>query len=66
MCRPKAPKVERSAPPPIAVPEQTDSEVVRRRNRDRQRMANAMTRTSTASAAGAPGPTSQMKTLLGS
>lgn len=65
MSRPKMPKVERSAPPPMMVPEATDDQVTRKRNRERQRAAAAYGRQSTVLGGAVGGPTAQAKTLLG-
>lgn len=66
MCRAKAPKVERSAPPPMHVPTETNENVVRGRNRERQRARSAFGRESTVLAGPSAVPTSQQKSLLGS
>lgn len=67
MSSPKPPKVERSAPPPMHVPETTNDEVTRNRNRERARARAAYGRQSTIMTGGsAGGPTTQSKTLLGS
>lgn len=66
MCRAKTPKVEKSAPPPMVLPESTDPEVARKRNRERARSASAYGRQSTILGGAVGGPTSQAKTLLGS
>lgn len=66
MCRAKTPKVERSAPPPMHVPEQSSPEVIERRERERRRARSAYGRESTVLAGPQATPTSQQKTLLGS
>lgn len=66
MCRASTPKVEKSAPPPMMIPETTDEQVTRRRNRERARAAGAYGRQSTILGGNVGGPTSQAKTLLGS
>lgn len=66
MSSPKPPKVERSAPPPMHVPETTDEAVSNRRNRERARARAAYGRQSTILSGNAGGPTAQAKTLLGS
>lgn len=66
MSRPKTPKVEHSAPPPMHVPETTSDEVTRKRNRERQRARSAFGRESTILGGAIGGPTAQAKTLLGS
>src|SRR3546814_19837259 len=65
MSSPKPPKVERSAPPPMHVPETTDEAVSNRRNRERARARAAYGRQSTTLRGNAGGPTEQAKTLLG-
>lgn len=66
MSRPKTPKVEHSAPPPMHVPETTSDEVTRKRNRERARRSSEFGRQSTILGGAVGGPTSQSKTLLGS
>lgn len=66
MCRSSTPKVERSAPPPMIMPETTDPQVRAKRDRERQRAASAYGRQSTMLGGGTvAGPTMQAKTLLG-
>lgn len=59
------PKVQRSSPPPMQIPETTDENVIRRRNRERARAAGQFGRQSTILGGNVGGPTSQAKTLLG-
>lgn len=66
MSRPRPPKVERTAPPPMHVPEATDDAVSARRNRERARARSAYGRQSTILGGAVGGPTSQAKSLLGS
>jgi hypothetical protein len=66
MCRAKTPKVEKSAPPPMHIPEQSSPEVIDRRERERRRARSANGRQSTILAGAGAAPTSQAKTLLGS
>ena len=65
MCRAKTPKVERSAPPPMIMPETTDDNVRRKASRERARNASAFGRQSTYLNGNVGGPTMQAKTLLG-
>lgn len=76
MCKAKTPKVEKSAPPPMYIPEANDPQAVRKRDRERLRAQTAFGRESTVLGGGggfgggagptAGAPTSQGKTLLGS
>lgn len=66
MCKARTPKVERSAPPPMQVPEQADEQVQRKSRRARERNAAAFGRESTVLGGPAVQPTAQAKTLLGS
>lgn len=66
MCRASKPKVERSAPPPMVVPEQQNEQVIVERDRQRRRARSQFGRESTVLAGPAAVPTSQQKTLLGS
>lgn len=66
MCSASKPRVERSAPPPMHVPEQTDDNVTRKRDLERRRARSANGRESTILAGPSAVPTSQAKTLLGS
>lgn len=70
MCRAKTPKVEKSAPPPMMIPETQDEQVRSTARRQRQRAATAYGRQSTILGGGmggmVGGPTAQAKTLLGS
>lgn len=67
MCSASKPKVERTAPPPMYIPETTNQEVKSAQTRERRRAAAASGRESTI--LGGPQalatPTSQSKSLLG-
>lgn len=65
MCTSRPPKVERSAPPPMTMPETQDEEVRRKAGRERLRAATAYGRQSTILGGAVGGPTTQSKTLLG-
>lgn len=68
MCSAKKPKVERTAPPPMYIPEAQNEQAKAASNRERRRAASAYGRDSTI-LGGAPiaavSPTTQQKTLLG-
>lgn len=66
MCKAKTPKVEKSAPPPMYIPEQQSEEVQRKRTRERARAATQSGRESTVLGGPIVAPTGQAKTLLGS
>jgi hypothetical protein len=68
MCSASKPKVERTAPPPMYIPEAQSEQTNAARNRERRRAAGAYGRESTilgGSPIGSVAPTTQQKTLLG-
>ena len=66
MCSAKKPKVEKSAPPPMYIPEQQSEEVQRKRTTARARAATQFGRESTVLGGPVVAPTGQTKSLLGS
>ena len=66
MCTASRPKVQRSAPPPMVIPETVSETTIASRDRERRRAAAAHGRESTmlGGQVGGP-PTGQAKSLLG-